>query len=218
MLFEIRGLKFKDILNIEKLNIPENKITCIVGESGSGKTTLLRHLNGLVSADSGSIYFKHKDINDLDTIELRRRVVMLSQNPAIFPGNIKDNLVIGLSFSEKPMAQDEKLKEILKLVHLDKKLEENAEKLSGGEKQRLALGRILLMEPEVLLLDEPSSALDEDTEKLVIEKVVEYSKNKKKSLVMVTHSKNIANTYGEYIIEVKKGTKVVVDTGGNDNE
>lgn len=205
MLFELINLKYKDILNIEKLEIPENKITCIVGESGSGKTTLLRHLNGLVSADCGSIYFKGKNIDELDNIQLRRKVVMLSQNPAIFSGNIRDNLIIGLKFSDKSEVDDDKLNEILELVHLDKSLEDDAEKLSGGEKQRVALGRILLMEPEVLLLDEPSSALDEATEKLVIERVVEYSKVKKKSLIMVTHSKNIAKTYGEYIVEVKKG-------------
>lgn len=205
MLFEIINLKYKDILNIEKLEIPENKITCIVGESGSGKTTLLRHLNGLVSADSGSIYFKGKNIDELDNIQLRRKVVMLSQNPAIFPGNIRDNLIIGLKFSGKSEVADDNLNRTLELVHLDKNLEDDAEKLSGGEKQRVALGRILLMEPEVLLLDEPSSALDEATEKLVIERVVEYSKAKKKSLIMVTHSKNIAKTYGEYIVEVKKG-------------
>ncbi|GLC31303.1 ABC transporter ATP-binding protein [Clostridium omnivorum] len=205
MLFEIINLKYKDILNIEKLEIPENKITCIVGESGSGKTTLLRHLNGLVSADSGNIYFKGKNIDELDNIQLRRKVVMLSQNPAIFPGNIRDNLIIGLKFSDKSEVADDNLNRTLELVHLDKNLEDDAEKLSGGEKQRVALGRILLMEPEVLLLDEPSSALDEATEKLVIERVVEYSKVKKKSLIMVTHSKNIAKTYGEYIVEVKKG-------------
>lgn len=205
MLFQLINLKYKDILNIEKLEIPENKITCIVGESGSGKTTLLRHLNGLVSADSGSIYFKGKNIDELDNIQLRRKVVMLSQNPAIFLGNIRDNLIIGLKFSDKSEVDDDKLNKILELVHLDKSLEDDAEKLSGGEKQRVALGRILLMEPEVLLLDEPSSALDEATEKLVIERVVEYSKEKKKSLIMVTHSKNIAKTYGEYIVEVKKG-------------
>lgn len=205
MLFELINLKYKDILNIEKLEIPENKITCIVGESGSGKTTLLRHLNGLVSADSGSIYFKGKNIDELDNIQLRRKVVMLSQNPAIFPGNIRDNLTIGLKFSDKSEVDDDKLNKILELVHLDKSLEDDAEKLSGGEKQRVALGRILLMEPEVLLLDEPSSALDEATEKLVIERVVEYSKANNRSLIMVTHSKNIAKTYGEYIVEVKKG-------------
>lgn len=205
MLFELINLKYKDILNIEKLEIPENKITCIVGESGSGKTTLLRHLNGLVSADSGSIYFKGKNIDELDNIQLRRKVVMLSQNPAIFQGNIRDNLIIGLKFSDKSEVADDNLNRTLELVHLDKNLEDDAEKLSGGEKQRVALGRILLMEPEVLLLDEPSSALDEATEKLVIERVVEYSKAKKKSLIMVTHSKNIAKTYGEYIVEVKKG-------------
>ncbi|RKD30035.1 ABC transporter ATP-binding protein [Thermohalobacter berrensis] len=204
-MFHLKEVKYKDILNIENLIIPEYKVTCIVGESGSGKTTLLKLLNKIISYDSGEIYYKNKPLSQIDSIAHRRNVVMLPQSPAIFNGSIKDNLLIGLKFAEKPIVSDNKLTEILEFINLNKKLNENAQKLSGGEKQRLALGRILLLNPEVFLLDEPSSALDDETEEIIIKKLVEYTKSNNKTLIMVTHSKKVAKDFGDNIIEVKKG-------------
>lgn len=210
-LFELKGVKYKNILNIDYLNIPDNMVTCIVGESGSGKTTLLRHLNNLISPDSGQILYKGRDIESIDPIKLRRQVVMAPQTPVIFPGNVRHNLIIGLLFSEKPMVSDDKLKRYMGIVHLYKGLGEDTAKFSGGEKQRLCLARVLLLEPEVLLLDEPSSALDEDTEHLVIGRIVEYAKDDGKTVVMVTHSKAVAQQYGDVIVTVDKGHITNVD-------
>lgn len=207
-MIKLTNVKYKNILDIDELTIPKNKITCILGQSGSGKTTLLRLLNKLISCDSGELYYNNKNYNDIDSVELRREVVMLSQNPSIFNGTIKDNLLIGLKFSEKPLALDDELNKILDIVQLNKTLEDDAERLSGGEKQRLALGRVLLMEPEVFLLDEPSSALDENTEKLIIERLVSISKRNNKTLIMVTHSKNMANLFSDNIIKMSNGKLV----------
>lgn len=130
---------------------------------------------------------------------------MLPQVPAIFNGNIKENLLIGLKFSEKPLVSYYKLCYILKFVQLNKQLSENVEQLSGGERQKLSLARALLLNPEVFLLDEPSSALDEDTEHVIIKSLVDYTKNNNKTLIMVTHSKKIANDFSDNIIEIKNG-------------
>ncbi|MCZ0702947.1 putative ABC transport system ATP-binding protein [Natronobacillus azotifigens] len=204
-MFLLKEVSYKDILTIKNLHIPKQKITCIVGESGSGKTTLLRLLNRLTSYDSGEIFYQNQLIKDIDPVELRRNVVMLPQTPAIFSGTIKDNLLIGLKFSEKTMPTDQQLGDMLKLVHLKKDLDQDAEKLSGGEKQRVALGRVILMQPEVLLLDEPSSALDEETEHTIIEALVNYSKENKKTLIMVTHSTKLASEFADEIIKIKEG-------------
>lgn len=205
LMFDLNKVKYKNILNIDNLSIAEKKVTCIIGQSGSGKTTLLRLLNKLISCDEGEIFFNAKSLKDINSIDLRREVVMLPQVPAIFPGNIKDNLVIGLNFSEKPIPKDEQLTDILNILGLNKSLHENAEKLSGGEKQRLALGRVLLMDPKVLLLDEPSSALDESTEKTIIEQVVKYIKSNNKTLIMVTHSPKVAEDFSDNIIKISNG-------------
>lgn len=207
-MFLLKAVKYKNILNIEELTIPSGKITSIVGSSGSGKTTLLRHLNKLISPDSGNIFYFNEPINTMSSVDLRRKVVMLSQNPVIFTGTVKENLLIGLKFSEKPYPQDSELEIVLDMVELKKTLSVNADELSGGEKQRLALGRVILMNPEVFLLDEPSSALDEETENLIIGKLTSFVKANNKTLIMVTHSKGIALKFSDNIIEVSNGRVV----------
>lgn len=214
-MFNLYNVKFNTILDINELHISDSKITCILGESGSGKTTLIKLLNKILSPDKGKILFRNKDIEEIDSVSLRREVIMLSQSPPIFPGTIKDNLLAGLRFSEKPLLEDTELLETLEFINLNKNLLDYADNLSGGEKQRLALGRIILMNPEVFLLDEPSSALDEETEKLIIERIVTYIKQNNKTLIMVTHSKKIALLYSDYIIEIKSGK--IIDYRGNVN-
>jgi putative ABC transport system ATP-binding protein len=216
-MFNFKNVKYKDVLDIKDLHIEKNKITCIVGESGSGKTTLLKLFNKLISPDKGEIKYMDKNLRDFDSVKLRREVVMLPQSPAIYEGSVKDNLLIGLKFSEKEeVTQEDSLMKILKEVSLNKNLQDNAEKMSGGEQQRLALGRIILLDPNVYLLDEPSSALDEETEYLVIEKMVDHVRKNKKTLIMVTHTKRIAEEFADNIVEVKKGK--IVSSGGVDHE
>lgn len=204
-MFEFESVRWRSILNIGELVIPEERVTCIVGESGSGKTTLLRLLNKMISPESGSIRFRGQLLSELDSVEHRRKVTMLSQSPAIFPGTVRDNLGVGLAFCDRPLPRDDALHEILRMISLPKSLDARAEDLSGGEQQRLALGRILLLEPEVLLLDEPSSSLDEDTERLIIDSVIRYSREGKKTLVMVTHSRGLARSVADLVISLGNG-------------
>lgn len=204
-MFSLKKVKYKHILHIDDLVIENGKVTCIVGESGSGKTTLIRLLNKLISCDSGEIIYNDHDLNTIDSVRLRRSVVMLPQTPAIFPGNVKDNLIIGLQFAKKPPVDDDKLRQVLNIVNLNKELHDESDNLSGGEKQRLALGRVILLDPDVFLLDEPSSSLDEETERIILEKLVEYTKDTNKTLIMVTHSKKIAQTYSDNIIQIRQG-------------
>lgn len=211
-MFLLKKVKYKNILDIDELVIENNKVTCVVGESGSGKTTLIRLLNKLISCDSGQIIYKDQDINIIDSVKLRRAVVMLPQTPVIFPGTVRDNLLIGLKFAEKALVDDEKLHQVLNLVNLEKGLQDESDNLSGGEKQRLALGRVILLDPDVFLLDEPSSSLDEETELIIIEKLVAYTKAMNKTLIMVTHSKKIAQIYSDKTIQICQGK--VFKSGG----
>jgi putative ABC transport system ATP-binding protein len=202
--FVLKNVKYKDILNIEELHIPARKITVITGKSGTGKTTLLKMLNKLISPDSGEILFKGTPLKEIDSVELRRKVVMLPQFPVVFPGNVKENLLIGLKFSGKDIPHDEELRNILRFVILEKDLNDDPEKFSGGEKQRLALARVLLMDPEVLLLDEPTSSLDEKTGIEIIKKVSNFAKNREKTLVIVTHNPELRK-FADVLIELKNG-------------
>ncbi len=204
-MFQLSNVQYKNILKVDDLCIPAEKITCITGESGGGKTTLLRLLNHMISPTTGKVLYKSKDIMAVDPIEHRRKVVMLPQVPVIFPGSIEKNLNIGRLFAGKEPLPPEDLAEILVQVKLSKNLSSLAEELSGGEKQRLALARVLIMAAETLLLDEPSGALDKETEKLIMEVLALYSKRNKKTLVMVTHANEMATAHADFRVAVSCG-------------
>jgi len=203
-MFEVQSMKFKDILDIPHLCISK-PITCIVGASGSGKTTLLRMLNCLTVPDIGTIIYKGEDISKMDTIKLRRSVVMLGQTPVIYNGSIEDNLQIGLEFSKKLSASKNAMKETLERVELNKQLTDRCSNLSGGEKQRLCLARVMLMDADTYLLDEPSAALDKETELFIIENFSKFVFENKKQLIMVTHSGQIAEKFPDSIIRIEQG-------------
>ncbi|TWH46261.1 ATP-binding cassette domain-containing protein [Sporomusa sp. KB1] len=209
-MFEVKNLKFKGILDIPFLRI-SNSISCIVGPSGSGKTTLLRMLNCLNTPDEGQIFYQGQDIACMDTVQLRREVVMLGQTPVIYSGTVEDNLQIGLQFSQKPPATAAAMKKSLARVELDKELTSSCHTLSGGEKQRLCLARVMLMGAEVYLLDEPSAALDKNTERFIIDNLAKFVLEENKQLVMITHSEQIAQTFNNAIIRMENGRVVEAD-------
>lgn len=211
-MFNFKNVQYGEILHIPNLVIKAKEITCILGESGSGKTTLLRLLNKLSSPTQGRIYFNGEDIDEINSIDLRRKIVMLPQLPVVFPGTLKDNLLIGLEFAGMNIVADEVLEEVLIKVQLKINLNMNADKLSGGEKQRLALARVLLLNPEVFLLDEPSSALDKDTEKAIINMMVEHVKYRNKTLIMVTHSREVAYEVADTVVSLSNGR--LLEQGG----
>lgn len=205
MMFEIKNIKYKDILKIDELKIEDNMVTAILGPSGGGKTTFLKLLNNMISPEEGQIYYRNQEIKDYEPVKLRRRVVMLPQDPQIFPGTIRDNFRITEEITSNKYSEDEVYRELLKKVSLPKKLMDNAADLSGGEKQRLALARVMLLEPETLLLDEPSSSLDLETEEKIIDMVVNYAKDNCRTMIMVTHNPDIAEEFADRIINIEAG-------------
>ena len=206
--FSLDNVRVGDILDIPHLDIPARQVTCIVGRSGSGKSTLLRLLNRMISPDRGTLRYQGTPIDELDPVELRRRVVMLAQTPVMFDGTVRDNLQIGLAFSERPPVDGDTLRRILEVVELNKKLDDDAALLSGGEKQRVALGRVLAMQPETALLDEPSSALDAGTERAVIGPLVEAARQRGVTVVMVTHARAMAEAVADTLVEIEAGRVV----------
>lgn len=204
-MFEFHNVKFEDILKIENLTINSNEVTCIIGSSGSGKSTLLRLINKLISPTKGYISIDGEDIANIDSTTYRRRVPMLSQNPVTFPGTVRDNLLMGRKFQEKDLLSDQILKKALESVKLDKSLGEDIDNLSGGEAQRLTIARLMLCDSEVYLLDEPSSALDDLTEDFVIKTMVDMAREKNKTIIYVTHSKDMADKYSDKLIKIVDG-------------
>ncbi|WP_130863405.1 ABC transporter ATP-binding protein [Bacilliculturomica massiliensis] len=212
-MFVLKDVIYKNILRIPELEIEAGGITCLFGPSGCGKTTLLRMLNGMISPDSGRILFQGEDLAHADLVELRRRVVMLGQQSTVFPGSVRENLNIAAEFQELPPFPDQTLSSILEQVGLgNKALDNDPELYSGGEKQRLALARVLLLQPPVLLLDEPGSALDAATETAVMDLIAADLNSRKASCVLVTHSEEMARRYSRRIIRMEAGTVLRVET------
>ena len=211
-MFRLEAVSYKNILAIERLTLPGNKVTCIVGESGSGKTTLLRLLNKMVSPDAGEIYYQNIPLSSIPAIKLRRKVVMLQQLPVIFPGSVSDNLQAGLRFAEKAPVSAEKLRETLSLVHLRKELNSPAEKLSGGEKQRVAIARALLLDPRILIMDDSTSAVDLTTE-AAIQKALDVLMKGRTSFVIAQRISTVMNA--DKIIVLDKGEVVAVGRHGD---
>lgn len=204
-MFELKNVQFKNILNIDNLIIDDSGLTMIIGPSGSGKSTLLKMLDDIISPDRGEILYKGDNISSYKTHELRRKIIMQSQFPAIFEGNVRDNLNIARKFSGLPTLDDENLKELLNIVLLDKKLDDEPKDFSGGEKTRLSIARVLSMDAEVYLFDEPTSSLDDETEFNLINKVIQYLKEKNKKIVMVSHSEKLFSL-AEQVIEINNNT------------
>lgn len=204
-MFKLEKIKFKNILNIEEILLEENRVTAILGSSGGGKTTFLKLLNNMITADQGTITYQGKDIESYDPVSLRREIVMLPQDPQIFKGTIKDNFTKTEVITDNENSRNLNYNELLQKVSLTQDLNDAADNLSGGEKQRLALARVMLLEPKVLLLDEPSSSLDKKTEEKIIKRVVDYVRKNNRTLIMVTHSSKIAEKFADKIINIENG-------------
>ena len=215
-LFYLEGVRYQSILDIPDLQINPG-VTVLLGASGSGKTTLLKLLNKSISPSSGTIWYGEMDLKKVPSVAHRRQVLMLSQQAAMFPGTIEDNLTVGFQFQERTAPDADTMQQMLAKVQLKKALIEPVINLSGGEKQRLALARVFLLDPAVYLLDEPSSALDDDTADAVIGLVVEQARATGRSIVMVTHSKAVASKFADETVLMKDG-RVVSRMNNRDQE
>lgn len=201
------GLKEMEVLRGVDLSIQPEEICTILGPSGSGKSTLLRLINRLEDVSSGSICLDGIDINELEVLNLRRRVSLVFQVPVMFDGTVENNLRFGLKLSSED--SDEQMKKSLNLVGLDFGfLKRDSQELSIGERQRVSLARTLMHKPEVLLLDEPTSALD-PTATLQIEKLVkDLNRELKLTILYVTHNLPQAQRLGHRCVILIDGEKI----------
>lgn len=179
------------------LKITKNRILSLIGPSGCGKSSLLRtfnRMNDFISNSkiTGSVLFKNQDIYDkkIQPVKIRAQIGMVFQEPIPFPKSIYDNIVWGPKINRMKFDPDELVESSLKQAGLWKEVKErlkiSALKLSGGQQQRLCIARALAMKPEVILMDEPCSALDPVSTNLIEELLVGLSQNY--TIVIVTHN------------------------------
>ena len=166
------------------LDIPKQKVTAFIGPSGCGKSTLLHIIAGLLGGYNGTMQVNNKDVTEPSS-----KWVMMFQAPHLFPWmTVEQNVGTGLRFAGWPKEKiAERVKEAIRLVDMEENAQKNTQDLSGGQQQRVALARSLVMEPEMLLLDEPFSALDAFTRASLQKDVRAISKKMGFNIVMVTH-------------------------------
>ncbi len=172
------------IVHDVSFNFEKGGIYTILGPSGAGKSSLLRLLNRLDEPTSGGISFDGKDYREYAPCLLRQRVGYLFQTPIMFPGTVRDNVLFANNDIE-----DARVDQLLAAASVKPALrDQHDDKLSGGEKQRVALARLLATEPRVILLDEPTSALDPTLTEMVENVVKEIAANEGLTVIMVSHN------------------------------
>lgn len=187
---------FDDVRAVDDVSLTINKgeIFALLGGSGSGKSTLLRMLAGFERPTSGRIYLDGEDITDLPPYE--RPINMMFQSYALFPHmTVAQNIAFGLKQDKLPKAEiEQRVQEMLKLVHMEQYGKRKPHQLSGGQRQRVALARSLAKRPKLLLLDEPMGALDKKLRTQMQLEVVEILERVGVTCVMVTHDQEEAMT------------------------
>jgi putative ABC transport system ATP-binding protein len=192
------------ILDDASIQVQPGEAVAIQGPSGSGKTTLARALATLVEPDEGTVLLDGRDAREIAPTQFRTRVAFLAQQPAMFEGTVRDNLKAGPALHGKPLA-DAQAQELIGAVGLDVPiLQREARTLSGGEKQRVALARALANAPDVLLLDEPTAALDPYAAESIVALLVALGM-RGLSVVMVTHVEAHARSLGGTLYRCERG-------------
>ena len=187
------------------VNMRQGEFFTLLGPSGCGKTTLRRMIAGFNSIEGGSIYFNDKRINDLDPS--RRNIGMVFQNYAIFPHlSVRNNVAFGLKERKLPKPQiAEQTDKFMKLMHIDEYADRMPDRLSGGQQQRVALARALVIQPDVLLMDEPLSNLDAKLRVEMRTVIKEIQNSVGITTVYVTHDQEEAMAVSDRIAVMNLG-------------
>ena len=195
-IIEIQGISkvYGDntVLDNLSLNIRKNEFLTLLGPSGCGKTTTLKIIAGFETADSGKVVFDGNDISDLPPY--KRQLNTVFQKYALFPHmNIYENIAFGLKIKKVPKEEiDKKVREMLKMVALEGFEKRSVESLSGGQQQRVAIARALATESNLILADEATGNLDENTSNEIISIFEKLVKEHNKTVILVTHNNEIA--------------------------
>lgn len=189
-IYELDSLKKlyegRTVLDLEHLAIERGEILAVVGPSGAGKSTLLRLLNFLETPNQGDLRYKGITAGTIP-LDLRRQVTTVFQRPALLRDNVENNVAYGLRLRGQRDCRAQ-VQAILKRMGLEKLRRSQARTLSGGEAQRVALARAVVIQPEVLLLDEPTANLDPYNIGLIEEVVKEIHQQRNVTVVLVTHN------------------------------
>lgn len=210
----------KVALHDVNIKIEQGEMIGLIGHTGSGKSTLIQHLNGLLKPTSGAVFYDGKDINDSDFSKkkLRSKVGLVFQYPEyqLFESTVIDDVKFGpKNIGMDSLKIDMNSFEALKQVGIGEDLlDVSPLELSGGQKRRVAIAGVLAMEPEVLILDEPTAGLDPSGRDEILDLVAKLHKERKMTVILVSHSMEDVARYVERLIVMNHGTVAFDATPG----
>ncbi|WP_373757869.1 ATP-binding cassette domain-containing protein [Jeotgalibaca porci] len=207
-ILEVKHLSFsvgeKEILKDISFKIQKGDFLTIKGPSGSGKSTLLKLLAAIMNPSAGEIIYKGKPLSEYEITDYRKEVSYSFQNAALFGTTVADNLMFPYEIRNEPFDRDRAIALLDKVMLSEQYLDQKITELSGGEKQRVALIRNVLFTPEVLLLDEVTSALDAENRKVISEAILRLNRENNITVLWVTHNTDEINDAAK-TIEMKEG-------------
>lgn len=195
-------------LNDISFEVEEGEFIAITGPSGSGKSTLLHTIAGLEKPSSGTVYFYNKDIYKMNkkdlTILRRQKIGIIYQFYNLIPTlTVEENILLPIELDRKKVDK-EKLENILKFLNLENRKKHLPNELSGGQQQKVAIGRALMINPTIILADEPTGNLDTKSSSEIIQLLQKANKEYKQTIIMITHNLEIAKL-ADRIIHIEDG-------------
>lgn len=195
-------------LNDISFEVEEGEFIAITGPSGSGKSTLLHTIAGLEKPSSGTVYFYDKDIYKMNkkdlTILRRQKIGIIYQFYNLIPTlTVEENILLPIELDRKKVDK-EKLENILKFLNLENRKKHLPNELSGGQQQKVAIGRALMINPTIILADEPTGNLDTKSSSEIIQLLQKANKEYKQTIIMITHNLEIAKL-ADRIIHIEDG-------------
>jgi len=201
----------KIVLNDISFEVNDGEFLSILGPSGCGKTTLLKILIGIENSTSGQIIKNKEDITNLDSS--KRGMGIVFQNYALFPNmTVLENVMyaLNLKLKNKDKAREESLK-MIKIVNMEEHIDKYPHQLSGGQQQRVAIARTLALKPDIILFDEPMSALDADNRLTLRKELKELQKKFKTTMIYITHDQEEAFSLSDRVMVMNDGNIEQID-------
>ncbi|NJD59058.1 MAG: ABC transporter ATP-binding protein, partial [Anaerolineae bacterium] len=195
------------VLQVNALDIQEGEVLAVIGPNGAGKSTLLLVLARLLEPQGGQVFFRGSPIEQEDELSYRRRIALVLQEPLLLHRSVSDNVAAGLKFRGLPRPEvRQRTDEWLKKLEIDHLRERPAPRLSGGEAQRTSLARAFALQPELLFLDEPFSALDAPTRTRLLQDLHTLLSQTSITTVFITHDLDEALMLGDRVAVLLGGT------------
>lgn len=203
----------RDVLRVDSLHVKRGETLAVVGPNGAGKSTLLLALARLLRPVRGGIQFEGKPIQQLDDLAYRRRISFVFQDPLLMDMSVADNIALGLKFRGTHKAEiASKVNLWAKAMGVESLIERRASQLSGGEAQRVSLARAFVLDPQLLLMDEPFSAVDPPTRSQLIEDLSQLLSNEHRTTIFVTHNLKEAAQIGDRLAVIMDGSLLQAGT------